>query len=382
MIEFSFSAKARSNEKAFGMSTEREAAFLKIFESNPCVTFLAPMVRYSRLPFRLLCRKWGTDVNFSPMFVASCFRVSQRARDADFTTTETDRPLIVQFAASDPVIFSEAAELVATSCDAVDLNCGCPQKWANKDGLGGEMLNHPELIKDMVTAVRSRTGLPCTVKIRVQEDERRTVDLVQSLEHAGASLLTVHGRRPRQPASTPVDLEAIKRVKESISIPVIANGNVFSPADVVRTQELTGANGVMSARGLLQNPALFGGYDRLPIECIHDFIRMSLEYGLSYYLMRTHMMFMLYPLLAKPERRELAECASLCSLMQFLRSIGLGGHPDLYPSCPSATATATMAMASVSAPLDMTCSSAADVVATYPGTDPQAPMDLALGDEQ
>ena len=107
------------------------------------------MVRYGRLPFRLLCRKYGVDVVYTPMFVAEGFTRSQKARDADFTTTDGDSPLIVQFAGSfyafsysvsishsynllacDPIIFTKAASIVSKSCAGVDLNCGCPQKFA------------------------------------------------------------------------------------------------------------------------------------------------------------------------------------------------------------------------------------------------------------
>ncbi|KAA6401207.1 MAG: putative dihydrouridine synthase [Streblomastix strix] len=330
----------------------------EIFNVNkPVVTFLAPMVRYSRLPFRLLTLRWGTSVVYSPMFIASGFYKSKSARDADFTTSREDQPLVVQFASNNPVEFMKSAEIVANHCACVDLNCGCPQKWANDDCLGAEMIRHAELIQECVRTVKSNIpNLHVSVKIRLCTKERETIrnagevnmkrcqnqNLVEKLDdqikkdeeyqnkeeiiqdtkdqdeikdgipnirqisfaedgdkmynfadmhatlsvlHAveagGASYITVHGRRREDSSSgTRVSTAAIALIKSEANIPVVANGDIFTPHDCREMRRLTGADGLMSARGLLQNPALFGGFRHPPCEVLQDLESLGIEYGL------------------------------------------------------------------------------------------------------
>ncbi|KAK2961408.1 putative tRNA-dihydrouridine synthase B [Blattamonas nauphoetae] len=320
------------------------------------LTFLAPMVRYSRLPFRLLCRKYGTDVVYSPMFIAEGFSKSQQARDADFMTSSDDTPLIVQFAAKDPVLFLKSSALVANSCAGVDLNCGCPQKWAMSGGLGCEMLNHPDIIQSCVETVRSNIpNLPVSVKIRICTKTHetaadcgmghlevdgafhggcmhRTLELVRTIERAGADFITIHGRTAQTSSSTPVCMEAIKMIKEAASIPIIGNGDIFSDFDVQNMKEQTNVDGFMSARGLLQNPSLFYPHflQRLnvpyeqsifahpPISVFTDFVDISSSFSLPYKLLHNHIMLMAFPLLAKGERDSLAGCTSPAMLHDFL----------------------------------------------------------------
>jgi tRNA-dihydrouridine synthase 4 len=111
------------------------------------VKVVAPMVRYSKLPFRLLCNQWGADLATTPMIIAEGFNKSAAARDSSFTTCAADRPLVVQFAANDPVHFGLAAQKVEPYCDAVDLNCGCPQKWAIAEGIGASLVKKPQLVR-------------------------------------------------------------------------------------------------------------------------------------------------------------------------------------------------------------------------------------------
>lgn len=122
---------------------------LQLFATKPLVTVCAPMVRYSKLAFRTLVRRHGVDVAFTPMIIADCFVRSRAARDVEFTTHAQDRPLVVQFAANDAEVFSAAVEYVAPHADGVDLNCGCPQRWAMSEGLGSQLLRH---VSDCVCA--------------------------------------------------------------------------------------------------------------------------------------------------------------------------------------------------------------------------------------
>jgi tRNA-dihydrouridine synthase 4 len=123
------------------------------------------------------------------------------------------RPLVVQFAANSDKEFGDAAELIAHSADGVDLNCGCPQKWAMQEGVGAALLKRPEQVREMVRQARERARIPVSVKIRVATDVRETVELVRIAEQVGAAWITVHGRTADSRPSDPVDFDKIRLIK-------------------------------------------------------------------------------------------------------------------------------------------------------------------------
>ena len=224
------------------------------------IAVCAPMVRYSKLPFRLLLHDYAVDVVYTPMILAREFVRSRIARDTDFTTRVAERKsdraplLIAQFAASEPLEFARAAEMIEPWVDGVDLNCGCPQSWARGEGIGCALMADPELVARIVAAARARlrptTSVSC--KIRIHPDLTQTLRWVQVLEDAGVDFITVHGRTRSQRSSTPPNLDAIRIIKEHVRVPVVANGDVFRLSDVQRIVKLTGVDGVMAARGILE----------------------------------------------------------------------------------------------------------------------------------
>ncbi|KPA82170.1 hypothetical protein ABB37_03299 [Leptomonas pyrrhocoris] len=225
----------------------------------------APMVRCSRPAFRQVCRRWGTRISYTHMLIAESFVKSSHARHAEFALYDGEDRLVVQLAAKSGPVAAQAAGIVRPFCDAVDLNCGCPQRWAMKEGIGAALLEKPELVADMVRAIRNATpegngdtpALPCVVKIRVQEDLRRSVDFARQCEAAGAAWVTVHGRTPHCHPSAAVQFDAVRHIRESLSIPVVLNGGVTDVSSALEAALRTGCGGIMSANGLLDNPAAF-----------------------------------------------------------------------------------------------------------------------------
>lgn len=194
-------------------------------QSDGFLRLAAPMVRYSKLPFRLTVRNFGCDFAFTPMIIADSFSRSDKASNADFQTAEEDRPLGIQFAASDPEVSNvpvwmrdillvplteerpfrfqvlwKATERVLGLVDAVDLNCGCPQRWAIKDGIGCALLNDPQLVKEMTATLKRRCNVPVSVKIRIEDDLRKTVDFTQQVSALPHSLHAFH----EYPFTTPL----------------------------------------------------------------------------------------------------------------------------------------------------------------------------------
>lgn len=288
----------------------------------PYLKIVAPMVRYSKLPFRLLCRKWGADLCYTPMIIAEPFNRSEKARDSEFSTNYLDRPLGVQFATPSPIEFSQAILKVQPYAQCVDLNCGCPQKWAMKEGIGSAMIEKPEDVFEMVKAAKQVSNIPVTVKIRLRSSISKTIDLVKQAEMAGVDWITVHGRTPYEKA-TPVHFDQIKQIKDCASVPIIANGDVFTPADAEFLVNATGVDGVMAARGILLNPAQFKGYDQVPMECVTDYLRIAMEYGGDYAMHHYHLYEMMSPYLTKTDRSEFTNLTSMSGVVDFFRYRGM-----------------------------------------------------------
>lgn len=255
----------------------------------------APMVRYSKLPFRTLVRDYCCDLVYTPMILAKEFSRHPKARSSDFSSNARDRPLVVQFAANDPVILGKACQMILPYTDAIGLNCGCPQSWACKEGIGASLMRNPQLVSEMVRSVKALCGkdLVIETKMRTHPDLRESVSWAQQIEKAGVDFLVVHGRTKNTRSSEPVDLAAIKLIKENVKIPVVANGDADNMTEVNKIYEFTGVDGVMSARGLLANPALFANYTKCPWSAIERFMTYARAYDLNHLLVQHHLVEML-----------------------------------------------------------------------------------------
>ena len=300
---------------------------LKIHNDVGYLRICAPMVRYSKLPFRNLVRLYDVDVAFTPMILADVFRNSKASRDSEFTTNLDDSPVIVQFAANNSKDAADAAELVAKYCNGVDINCGCPQPWAIQEKIGSYLLKEPELVADIVDQVKRRTSnvymsdgsnFPCSVKIRIDSDIRKSVELCKRAEKAGCDFITVHGRTRKQKNSNTVNHEAISIIKSNLTIPVMFNGGISSLSEANEMVNLTRSDGVMVAQGLLNNPALFTGCNRIPIEAVRKFVELSLENGTNHYIFHHHLMFMLNQILTKRQKQVFNQLPSIAAILDYL----------------------------------------------------------------
>jgi tRNA-dihydrouridine synthase 4 len=181
------------------------------------------------------------------------------------------------------------------------------------------LLTKPELVKDLVYQVRNRIPEPFTVsvKIRILDDIKKTVELCRAVENAGLSFLTVHARTP-QMRNEPIMLESLKLVKSCVQLPVIANGNIKCLEDAKNLYRESNCNGIMAAGGILNNPALFSGCPSTPVECVRDWINITSSVPTTFLCMHHHLVFMLEKVLNKQEKQIFNFLNNISDVYDFL----------------------------------------------------------------
>lgn len=333
---------------------KKKTPVLKLFEEKGLVKVCAPMVRYSKLQFRNLVKLYDCDLVYTPMILADSFCESEKARQNEFTTNCLDTPLIAQFAANSSEHFLEATKLIYPYCDGIDLNCGCPQRWAKEIGIGCELLKQPQLIYDIVKQCRNVVdeSFTVSVKIRLLHNIRDTVEFVRQLEKCGVSFVTVHARIPEQSVGE-INRTDLKIIKESCNIPIIGNGGLTNVQECNELQKQTGCDGVMVANAILSNPALFSGYSATPMDCIQNWIdicynsilteetyKSELENpsqhiperpnSLTFQCFHHHLVFMLGKLLKKKQRQYFNNLRTFREALSFINNT-FGITPRLFP---------------------------------------------------
>lgn len=223
---------------------------------------LAPMAGVTDLPFRLLCKEQGADLVYTEMVSAKGIYYNNKNTEQLLRTVEEERPVALQLFGSEPELMAEMAarlEEQGYAFDILDINMGCPVPKIVGNGEGSALMKEPELAGKIVSVVAKSCHKPVTVKFRKGFDKAHSngVEFARRMEEAGAAAVAVHGRTREEYYSGRADWEFIARVKEAVSIPVFASGDIFSVEDAVRCEQETGCDGLMLARGVRGNPWLF-----------------------------------------------------------------------------------------------------------------------------
>jgi len=229
------------------------------FENN---IFLAPMAGVTDISFRGLCKEMGCGLVYTEMVSAKALYYGSENTQALLRIADEEKPVAVQ-------IFGREPDIMANICEEhlnnrndiciIDINMGCPAPKIVKNGEGSALMKEPELAYEIVKAIKKVSKKPVTVKFRKGFDENNinAVEFAKGMEDAGVDAMTIHGRTRSQMYQGVADWDIIKKIKDSVSVPVIGNGDVFSPEDALKMKNITNCDGIMIARGSQGNPWIF-----------------------------------------------------------------------------------------------------------------------------
>lgn len=221
---------------------------------------LAPMAGVADLAFRVLCKEYGAAYTVGEMVSAKGVSLNDKKSKELMRIDETEHPSAIQIFGNEPEVMAQAAKYALSfSPDIIDINMGCPAPKIIKNKSGSFLMKNPVLAGEITRAVVDAVDIPVTVKFRTgwDSDSVNCVEFAKIIEANGAAALTIHGRTKEQMYAPPVDISSIAAVKNAVNIPVIGNGDIFTPEDAENMYQLTGCDLVMIGRGALGRPWLF-----------------------------------------------------------------------------------------------------------------------------
>ncbi len=257
---------------------------------------LAPLAGITNLPFREICKKQGAGLVCSEMISSNGIVFKSEKTIAMLKSSKNEKPVSIQIFGYDPDIMAEAAQIVIekSNPDVLDINMGCSVKKILKSGSGSALMKEPEKVKNIIKRVKQVINIPLTVKIRSGWDNtgNQAILISKIAQDNGADAIAVHPRTATQKFSGSADWKLIKKLKSELKIPVIGNGDITSPDDVLDMINKTGCDGVMIGRAAVSNPFIFKKAENLlnnqpageiAINEYFEMIRFFLESSVKYF---------------------------------------------------------------------------------------------------
>ena len=231
----------------------------KLDFSKPLIV-LAPLAGYTDLPFRSVVKKFGADLTISEMISSNALVYKSERTLKMIEKSPSEDPYFVQIAGNSAQLVREAVEILndVEGIDGIDLNCGCPAPKVFSHGSGSNLLGDLKKLEEILSTIKKYSKKEYTsAKVRLGVNEKIPVEIGKAVEACGVDFVSVHGRTRAGKYKAPVDYDAIKQMKEAISIPVIANGDIKDYKKAKEVLEYTKADGVMIGRGAIGKPWVF-----------------------------------------------------------------------------------------------------------------------------
>jgi len=300
---------------------------MKQFPKLSSHAILAPMSGITDVAFRELCRKYGAGLTYTE-FVSSAALVRGNEKTNELLkVSPLEKPNAVQIFGNKLDELLKSAKILEHKFDIIDINCGCPAYKLVQIGAGSEMLKKPEEIKNIITELSSKINKPITIKIRSGIDDKHinAMEIARIAEKSGASAITIHARTQKQGYSGKADWDLIKKVKQSVKIHVIGNGDIFTPEDFKKRLEETNCDYIMIARGAIGNPYIFkqindyittGKYDSMSgISQFFKYLELAEKYKIEFNNIKNHAIYFTKGIKGSARlRREISKCKHLKAL--------------------------------------------------------------------
>ncbi|MCW8839136.1 MAG: tRNA dihydrouridine synthase DusB [Thiovulaceae bacterium] len=257
---------------------------------NKPAYILAPLAGFTDLPFRSVVKKFGADLTVSEMISSNALAHGSKKTLHMLEKSPLEDPYSVQISANDPEMARRAVEILneKDGIDIIDLNCGCPVPKVFGHGSGSALLDDLPRLKSILRSIKETSNKSMnSAKIRLGVNDKNHVNIAKSIEETGVDFIAVHGRTRAGKYKAPVDYDAIREIKESVSIPVIANGDIDSYEKAKWVLEHTGADGVMIGRGAVGAPWIFhqlkSGSSDIALELKHEIVMEHYDKIIDFY---------------------------------------------------------------------------------------------------
>jgi nifR3 family TIM-barrel protein len=267
---------------------------MKQFPKLKSQAILSPMAGVTDVAFRALCKKYGAAMTCTEFLHSTAINRKNKKTLEMLKTDSIESPKQIQLFGASIEEVVKAAKFVENKFDIIDINCGCPAWKVIRTGAGSELMKNPDQIADLIQQLNKSVKIPITIKIRAGIDDKHinAIEIAKIAEKAGAAAIAIHGRTQKQGYSGVSDWKLIKKVKQQLNIPVIGNGDVFSPKDFKEKLNSSKVDYILIARGAIGNPYIFkqisdymetGTYDfKNPLKQFEEYLVLAKKHDINF----------------------------------------------------------------------------------------------------